>query len=73
MKVAAINCGSSSIKYEVFELPDFVMLARGLTERLGGKEARLRQHRCKEDGTFGEEVYSTKLADHRDGFEYPLS
>ena len=51
MKVAVINCASSSIKYEVFELPDFVMLARGLIERLGGKEARLRQHRRKVDAS----------------------
>ena len=38
MKVAVINCGSSSIKYEVFSLPDFVMLATGLIEKIGGSE-----------------------------------
>ncbi len=70
MKVAVINCGSSSIKYEVFGLPEFVKLATGLIEKIGGKESRLRQGRRKEDGTFDEQVYSKRLADHRDGFDF---
>ena len=51
MKVAVINCGSSSIKYEVFGLPDCVMLATGLIEKIGGSEGRLRQRRRKADGS----------------------
>jgi len=39
MKVAVINCGSSSIKYEVFGLPEFVKLATGLIEEIGAKRA----------------------------------
>ena len=39
MKVAVINCGSSSIKYEVFGLPEFVKLATGLIEKIGAKRA----------------------------------
>ena len=70
MKVAVINCGSSSIKYEVFELPDLVMLAAGLIEKIGGSEGRLRQRRRKEDGTFQELVYSKRLADHGEGFDF---
>lgn len=70
MKVAVINCGSSSIKYEVFGLPDFVMLATGLIEKIGGSESRLRQRRRSADGTFDEQVYSKRLANHRDGFDF---
>ncbi len=70
MKVAVINCGSSSIKYEVFELPDLVMLATGLIEKIGGSEGRLRQRRRKGDGTFEELVYSKRLADHGEGFDF---
>jgi acetate kinase len=70
MKVAVINCGSSSIKYEVFGLPEFVKLATGLIEEIGGKDSRLRQARRKEDGTFDEQVYSKQLVDHREGFEF---
>ncbi len=70
MKVAVINCGSSSIKYEVFGLPDFVMLATGLIEKIGDSESRLRQRMRKADGTFEEQVYSRRLAEHRDGFDF---
>jgi acetate kinase len=70
MKVAVINCGSSSIKYEVFGLPDFVMLAAGLIEKIGDSESRLRQRRRTADGTFDEQVYSKRLADHRDAFDF---
>jgi acetate kinase len=70
MKVAVINCGSSSIKYEVFRVPDLVMLATGLIEKIGSNEGRLRQRRRNADGTFDEQVYSKQLANHRDGFEF---
>jgi len=70
VKVAVINCGSSSIKYEVFGLPGFIMIATGLIEKIGSSESRLRQRRRKADGTFDEHVYSKRLADHRDGFDF---
>jgi len=70
MKVGVVNCGSSSIKYEVFSLPDLVMIATGLVEKIGSPEGRLRQRRQNADGTFDEQVYSKRLADHRDGFEF---
>lgn len=70
MKVAVINCGSSSIKYEVFGLPDCFMLAAGLVENIGGSESRLRQRKRNADGTFDELVYSKRLADYRDGFDF---
>jgi acetate kinase len=59
MKVAVINCGSSSIKYEVFGLPDCVMLATGHIEKIGGSEGRLCQRSCKADGTFDERIQTT--------------
>ncbi len=70
MKAAVINCGSSSIKYEVFGLPDFVMLAAGLIEKIGSGESRLRQRRRTADGTFDEQVYSKRLSDHRAAFDF---
>src|SRR5512135_3420665 len=63
MKVAVVNCGSSSIKYEVFGMPEFVMLASGLIEKIGSGEARLRQRRRNDDSTFDEQVISKRLAD----------
>ena len=70
MKVAVVNCGSSSIKYEVFGVTDLVMLATGLIEKIGGSESRLRQRRLKADGTFDEQVRTKRLADHRDAFDF---
>ena len=52
MKILVINCGSSSIKYEVFEGQDLRLLAGGLLEKIGTAEARLRQKRGLADGTF---------------------
>jgi acetate kinase len=43
-KVLVINCGSSSIKYEIFEMPARHSLASGLLERIGEPLARLKHH-----------------------------
>ena len=69
MKVAVINCGSSSIKYEIFDAGDCTMLASGLVERVGSADGRLRQRKLQPDGAFDEQVRERPLADHREGFE----
>ncbi len=73
MKVAVINSGSSSIKYEVFDTRDCIMLATGLIEKIGSADGRLRQRRLKADGTFDEKTHTTHLADHREGFDLMAS
>jgi acetate kinase len=70
MKVAVINSGSSSIKYEVFDAADLSLLATGLIERIGSGEGRIRQKRRKAEGSFEELVRQAPLADHRAGFEF---
>ena len=35
MKVLVINCGSSSIKYQLYDMPAGAVLAKGLVERIG--------------------------------------
>ena len=35
MKVLVINCGSSSLKYQLFDMTDETVLAKGLIERIG--------------------------------------
>jgi acetate kinase len=69
MKVAVINCGSSSIKYEVFDARDCHMLATGLIEKIGSNNGRLWQRRLKADGTFEEKTSTKRLTDHHAGFE----
>jgi len=69
MKVAVINCGSSSIKYEVFASEGCTMIASGLIEKIGSREGRLRQRRVTSDGSLEEKQYTEPLADHREGFQ----
>ncbi len=69
MKVTVINCGSSSIKYEVFDAEGSLLLATGLIERVGSSNGHLRQQRRQPDGSF-EEIHATEpMADHRAGFD----
>lgn len=35
MKVLVVNCGSSSLKYQLFEMDDETVLAKGLVDRIG--------------------------------------
>lgn len=35
MKILVLNCGSSSIKYQLFRMPEADVLARGLVQRIG--------------------------------------
>jgi acetate kinase len=64
MKVAVINCGSSSIKYEVFDVRECVMLATGLAEKIGSADGRLRQRKRKAGGSFEGQSFTKNLADH---------
>lgn len=70
MKVAVMNCGSSSIKYEVFDAGEWVMLATGLIEKIGSEEGRLRQTKRNADGTYKEQSFTKPLKDHREGFAF---
>ena len=35
MKVLVVNCGSSSLKYQLFNMEDESVLAKGLVDRIG--------------------------------------
>jgi acetate kinase len=73
MKVAVINCGSSSIKYEVFDARECALLVTGLIEKIGSADGRLRQRRLKADGAFDEQNYTKPLAGHREAFDLMAS
>jgi acetate kinase len=47
-KILVINCGSSSLKYEVWSMPRRVSLGRGTVERIGESKSRITQNspRC---------------------------
>ncbi len=41
--ILVINCGSSSLKYEVYEMPGRNSLGKGIVERIGEEEGNLKQ------------------------------
>ena len=73
MKVAVINSGSSSIKYEVFDTEGCVMLASGLVEQIGSAGGRLKQRLMKAGGSFDERIHNSFLANHREAFEFMVN
>jgi len=44
MKILAINCGSSSIKYKLYETTGDSLLAKGLIEKIGEPGSSIRNH-----------------------------
>ena len=49
MKIFVVNCGSSSIKYQLFNMADESVLAKGILERVGSGEAEM--HHATAKGT----------------------
>jgi acetate kinase len=42
MKILVLNCGSSSVKYQLIEMDDELVLCKGVVERIGTQDAILR-------------------------------
>lgn len=69
MKVMVINSGSSSIKYQIFDMRDRSVLASGLLERIGEPESRLsHQSRSSTQGSPATVEDAIAVADHEEGF-----
>lgn len=49
MKVLVINCGSSSLKYQLFNMNDKSVLAKGLVERIGLEKGMLKHEPSGKD------------------------
>lgn len=64
MKVLVLNCGSSSIKYQVFGLPEGEVIAKGLVQKLGEPGASIKQSSGRGDVTITE-----PLPDHTAGLK----
>lgn len=68
MKVLVLNCGSSSIKYQLFNMESKTVLAKGLVDKIGMNGASLTNSR--EDGD--EVRLEGEIIDHQSGIEYVL-
>jgi len=68
MKILVLNCGSSSIKYKLFEMTDHSVLAQGGVEKIGLKGSFL-----KLTLPNGQKVMlEGEILEHRAGIEYIL-
>ncbi len=67
MKILVINAGSSSIKYQLYRMPDGDVLAKGVVEKIGEEGSKLSHF-------YNEKTYSleTKVGDHVKGMELIL-
>ena len=41
MKILVINSGSSSIKFQLLQLPEETLLCKGMVDRIGGQNSQL--------------------------------
>ena len=68
MKVLVINSGSSSIKYQLFGMPEGKVICSGLLERIGSDNAVLSYKYLRGEG-FQEYKVEKPIADHAQGLE----
>ncbi|MBL0388590.1 acetate kinase [Tumebacillus sp. ITR2] len=73
MNVLVLNCGSSSLKYQLFRMPEEKVLIRGGIEKIGSDDA---QHFYKAEGQDGqgshEGTSTSEILDHREALRQVL-
>jgi acetate kinase len=68
MKIIVLNCGSSSIKYQLFQMDTHEVLAKGVVEKIG-----LHGSFIKHERNDGDKLYlEGDIYDHQAGIEYVL-
>jgi acetate kinase len=68
MKIMVLNCGSSSIKYQLFNMESKVVLAKGIVEKIGLKGSFM-----KHEKHSGAKIrFEGEILDHQIGIEYIL-
>ena len=65
MKILVINCGSSSLKYQLFDMDNEEVLVKGLVERIGIDGSKLKQEK-------GDDEYITEedMKDHTEAVKH---
>jgi acetate kinase len=67
MKILVINTGSSSIKYELFDVDHRKILAGGLAEKIGEESGILTHKTVLPNGKSTKKVEKGLIADHHEG------
>ncbi|MBQ0078354.1 MAG: acetate kinase [Eubacterium sp.] len=68
MKVLVINCGSSSLKYQVLDMPSEALLCKGLVERIGIEGSVLKHEKAGQDKF----VLEVPMENHKDAIGHVL-
>ena len=67
MKIIVINCGSSSIKYQLFDMDGPTILAKGVVEKIG-----LNGSFIKHESNGVKNTFDGEIIDHQAGIEFML-
>ena len=68
MNVLVINCGSSSLKYQLIDMNDEKVLAKGLAERIGIEGSQVKHEATGKE----KKVYTEPLATHKEAINTVL-
>lgn len=68
MKIIVLNCGSSSIKYQLFDMTKKEVLAKGLVDKVGLHGSYIKHERNNGDSV----KLDGEIIDHQIGIEYVL-
>lgn len=69
MKILVLNCGSSSLKYQLIDMSNEEVLCIGLVERIGIEGSILKQEK---DGVEGKLVIEQPMKNHQDAIKLVL-
>jgi len=70
MKIFVVNCGSSSLKYQVLDMASETLMAKGLVERIGMEGSALTHEKAGEDEKF---KLIIPMNDHKDAIGHVLN
>lgn len=66
MKILVLNCGSSSLKYQLFDMPKEMVTAKGLVERIGIEGSRIKHTKVGSNAV----VKDVDIANHKIALKY---
>ena len=69
MKILVLNCGSSSLKYQIIDMSNEEVLCVGLVERIGIEGSVLKQEK---DGVEGKLIVEQPMKNHQDAIKLVL-
>ncbi|MGM0567791.1 MAG: acetate/propionate family kinase [Elusimicrobiota bacterium] len=69
--ILILNCGSSSVKYELMDMERSRIIAKGFVERVGMEDSVVHHHYI-EDGSYGDIKTSKSIPNHTEAIEYVI-